>query len=81
MPMPRNPSCLALLGNLCHLASVSEDTQTALMSEVCLTMKQKTDKMNQCFEFKYIIAPIPPLFLPSVLIGNKSCLLFEDVRQ
>lgn len=81
MPMPGNPSCLTLLESLCHLAAVSVDTQTELMFEVCLTMKQKIGKMNLCFEFKYIKAPIPPLFLPSIVIGNKSFLLFEDVRQ
>lgn len=42
-------------------------------------MKQKIDKMNLCFKFKYIIAPIPPLFLTSIVIDNKSFLLFEDV--
>ena len=67
------------LKSLFHLASVSVDTQTELMFEVCLTMKQKIDKMNLCFKFKYIIAPIPPLFLPSIVIDNKSFLLFEDV--
>lgn len=71
------------LKSLFHLASVSVDTQTELMFEVCLTMKQKIDKMNLCFKFKYIIAPIPPLFLPSIVTDivndNKLFLLFEDM--